>query len=168
MQAKRVFARFLIFGFFGLLLEVCSGAVGDALRADWDLRGNTSLWMIFDYGLLGVVLMPLARPMIRRRVPLVARAVVYMTGIFVVEYVSGVIFHFGMGLRVWNYDHLPYNLHGQIAPHFVIPWYLLGLAAEFLHRRVDTCAVALVRGFTAQRLLELEPQPSIAERADAT
>ena len=152
MQAKRVLARFLIFAMMGLLLEVLEGVGHHALEGNWNLRGDTSFWMIFDYGLLGVVTMYLARPMIRWKFPLAVRAFVYMIGIFIVEYVSGILFHWGMGLRVWDYSGMPYNLHGQIQIYFVVPWYLIGLSIEYLYRKVDACALVLIRGLSIEQL----------------
>lgn len=155
MQYKRALMRFLIFAMMGLLLEVFFGATNNLIRMNWNLRGSSSPWMMLDYGLFGIILMPMARPLIRRGVPLPARAFLYMCIIFLVEYVSGVLFHFVLGLRIWDYTHLPYNLHGQIALYYAPAWYALGLVAEYLYRRVDACAVVLVRGLRAEQLERL-------------
>ena len=160
MNAKRIFVRFLIFGMMGLLLEVFNGAFGRALAGDINIFGKTSPWMILDYGILGIAIMPIANILIRRRVPLPVRALFYMFGIFAIEYVSGIIFTWGLGLRIWNYSDMPYNLHGQIALSFAVPWYCIGLVAEYLYKRVDACAVVLVRGMRAEQLLELEVAPA--------
>ena len=152
MQTKRVLLRFLIFALIGLLIEVFFTAAGRLAHGDWNAHGHTSPIMMLDYGLLGVVLMPIARPFIKRGVPLVFRAVVYMLGIFVVEYVSGIIFTWGFGLRIWNYSNLPFNLHGQITLLYAPFWWGLGLFAEYLYRKVDAVAVLLLRGVTAEEL----------------
>jgi uncharacterized membrane protein len=159
MQYKRMFARFLIFAMMGLLLEVFGGAFGSLLRYDWNLRGSTSPWMMFDYGLFGIILMSVATRLKQWRIPLVGRAAVYMLVIFLVEYVSGVIFHFGMGIQVWDYSSMRYNLHGQIALNFVPIWYFLGLVAEYLYVRVDACAVVLTKGLRAEELQDI-PTPT--------
>ncbi|HPU98383.1 MAG TPA: hypothetical protein PLO53_10570, partial [Candidatus Hydrogenedentes bacterium] len=70
------------------------------------------------------------------------RAVVYMLGIFLVEYVSGEIFT-AAGLRIWNYSHLPLNLRGQITLVYAPFWFALGLGLETLNRWIDRCAAAL-------------------------
>ena len=93
LQAKRGLTRFAIFAMLGLLFEVVfTWIVEGVARGQWNYHGHTCPLMIFDYGLLGLVLMPMARPMIHRGVPLAARAIVYMIGIFLVEYVSGWVF----------------------------------------------------------------------------
>jgi len=155
VQYGRALGRFLVFALMGLLFEVFFGAVLNLRAGNWNMHGASSPWMMFDYGLLGLVLMPIARPMIRRRIPLPARAFVYMIGIFVVEFVSGWIFD-RCGLRIWDYSHLPYNLYGYISPQFIPLWYGLGLAAEYLYRKVDMVSLALVRGVTAEQIETLD------------
>ncbi len=43
------------------------------------------------------------------------------------EFICGVIVNIGMGLAVWDYSHLPFNLVGQICPLFTFFWFLLTL-----------------------------------------
>ncbi len=151
LQSKRVVGRFALFALLGLLLEVFFIAGGELLAGNWNMHGRTSPWMIFDYGLLGLVLMPIARPMIRRGVPLAGRAAVYMIGIFAVEFSSGWLFDLA-GLVIWDYSHLPGNVCGYIAPQYIPFWYALGLFAEFLYRRVDMVSLALSKGVTVEQI----------------
>lgn len=161
LHAKRVFGRFVLFAMLGLLFEVFFIAGGELLAGNWNMHGRTSPWMIPDYGLLGLVLMPIARPMIRRGVPLPARAAVYMIGIFAVEFASGWLFDVG-GLVIWDYSHLPGNLYGYIAPQYIPFWYTLGLFAEFLYRRVDMVSLALSKGVTAEQIEALDTERAVA------
>lgn len=151
VQNRRVLWRFVIFGMMGLLCEVFQGSVWAARHGNWNLRGGTSPWMIFDYGLLGIALMPMARPLIRRRVPLPARALVYMVCIFAVEFVSGWLFDI-CGLEIWNYKNFKYNLRGYITPQFIPGWYFMGLVAEYLYRRVDAASLVLAARLKADRV----------------
>ena len=156
-QVKRVALRFLLFALFGLLLEVfLSSAIG-FWKGDLTPRGHTSVWMVFDYGLLGVLLMPMARPLIRRGVPLAARAFVYMLAIYAVEYVSGVLFT-ALGIQVWNNHWCRWNIHDHIALDFAPVWYTLGLAAEFLYRKFDAMALVAASGLTADDLERIAPE----------
>ncbi|MBN1345382.1 MAG: hypothetical protein JXQ73_22000 [Phycisphaerae bacterium] len=151
LQTKRALGRFFIFSLIGLLMEVFFTASLELAAGNWNMHGKTSPWMMFDYGLLGLVLMPIARPMIRRKIPLPVRAIIYMIGIFAVEFLSGWIFDL-CGLEIWSYKHLPGNLYGYIAPQYVPVWYFTGLWAEFLYKRVDMIALALLKGLTPQDL----------------
>jgi uncharacterized membrane protein len=145
----RVMLRCLIFGMIGLLFEVFFTAAGAARHGNWNLHGQTSPWMMLDYGLLGLVLMPMATAMIRRKIPLALRAIVYMLGIFFVEFVSGWVFDL-FGLKIWDYHALPWNLCGYITLLYAPLWYALGLGAETLYRKVDMASLAIIRGLTAE------------------
>jgi uncharacterized membrane protein len=87
------------------------------------------------------VLLPLVeKPIESKEIASTLRAVVYMIGIFFVEYVSGILFHKVLGLRIWDYSNLPFNLHGQITLLYIPFWYALGLGLEKLYEWVDKTA----------------------------
>jgi hypothetical protein len=155
LSYKRVLLRVLLFALFGLVFEVFFTDLGAILRGRIGRHGNTSLLMMLDYGLLGLAVGPLAEALKRRRVPLALRAVVYMLGIFCVEYVSGRLFT-ACGWNIWDYSKLKWNLHGQITLLYAPVWYCLGLWVEFLYQRVDACAAVLVRGFTAEKVMAIK------------
>lgn len=151
MQTKRAVVRFFLFALLGLLMEVFFTGISELLKGNWNFAGHTSPWMMIDYGLLGVLLEPIGGPFIRRGVPLFVRAAIYMLLIFVVEYVSGIIFT-KCGLRIWDYSELAYNLHGQITLLYAPLWYGLGFGCEFLYKKIDAIAVLLLRGLSAEDL----------------
>lgn len=167
MNCKRASIRFLIFAFGGMLGEVMYGAVRAGWSGNWNLHGQSSPWMMIDYGLLGVILLPLAVRLKGMGLPLAARAFVYMLLIYAVEYVSGIIFTRGMGLCVWSYEGIRYNLHGQIMLYSAPVWYLLGFAAEYLYGKIDAVAVLWLRGITAEQLLDM-PLPAQGEMESGT
>ncbi len=162
VNAKRAIIRFSIFAAFGLTAEVLATAGGQHYAGDpdfwvwYNLHGHSSPWMLPVYGLLAFLVPPLSRPFIQRGVPLPVRAFVYMLAIFAIEYVVGVVYTL-CGLTVWNYNYvLPYALCGPFGQHAhimlpsVVPWYLLGLGAEYLYDRVDLCALALAKGVSRE------------------
>lgn len=151
VTTKRVIGRCVIFALLGLLSEVFFTAGIRLAHGNWNMHGCSSPWMMVDYGLLGILLMPMARPLIRRGVPLPLRAVVYMVAIFAVELVSGWIFDL-CGLAIWDYSSLPYNLFGYITALYIPCWYGAGLVVEYLYRKVDACALVLALGWHAARL----------------
>ena len=151
MQTKRVITRFFIFALIGLLMEVFFGAILKLVEGDWNMRGGSSPWMMIDYGLLGVLTAPIRDALLRKGIPFVGRAFVYMLGIFLIEYVSGIAFT-AAGLRIWDYSTYAYNLHGQITLLYAPLWFGLGLGVEFLYRKVDAIAVLLLRGLSAEDL----------------
>ncbi len=137
-----------------MLGEVFYVAALQAWNGNWNMHGQSSPWMMIDYGLLGLVLMPVAARLIRLGLPLPARAFAYMLLIYLVEYVSGLAFSWGLGLRIWSYEGLPFNLHGQIMLYSAPIWYGLGLCAESIYRKVDAVAWLLALGIGADQLEE--------------
>jgi hypothetical protein len=151
----RALLRVFLFALLGLVFEVCFTDLGAMLRGNIGRNGNTSLMMMLDYGVLGLAVGPIAEALKRRRVPLALRAVVYMLGIFSVEYTSGRLFT-ACGWNIWNYSGLKWNLHGQITLLYAPIWYCLGLGVEFLYQCVDACAVVLQLGLTAGQVVAME------------
>ena len=60
-----------------------------------------------------------------------------------VELVFGIIFNLLLGMEVWDYSHLPFNILGQVCPYFTLAWAALSIPALWLgnlicgrHKRV--------------------------------
>ena len=60
-----------------------------------------------------------------------------------VELVFGIIFNLWLGMDVWDYSHLPFNILGQVCPYFTLAWAALSIPALWLgnlicgrHKRV--------------------------------
>ena len=55
------------------------------------------------------------------------------TGIvLIIEYVAGYILNIKMGLDIWDYSDMVFNLNGQICLEFALLWFLLMPAAVWL------------------------------------
>ncbi len=161
-SVKRALIRFVIFALIGLLIEVFFTWQGRIFRGELSAHGHTSPLMMIDYGLLGIVVIPIARLLTRKGIPLPLRAVVYMLGIYFIEFVSGWIFDL-CGIRIWSYTNhtmqlfghkYPANLCGYITLYYAPFWWLLGLFAEYLNKKVDAVAALLLSGATAEQLEE--------------
>lgn len=48
------------------------------------------------------------------------------------EFITGCIVNLWLGLNVWDYSNLPFNLYGQICPQFVLLWIPIILLAIIL------------------------------------
>lgn len=154
IQAKRVLVRFILFALAGTIIEVYFTAAGKLLHGDWNMHGFSSPWMVFDYGLLAFAVPPIAKPLIKRGVPLAGRAAVYMIGIFIVEFVSGWIFDVA-GLEIWDYSHLPYNVYGYITFTYIPCWYAAGLCVEWLYERIDAAALIVAAAIPVRHVEDL-------------
>lgn len=85
---------FLKCGILGWGMEVFWTGLHSLDCENWKLTGYSSLWMFPIYGMAACI-GPLSKKM--RKLPLVFRGGIYMTGIFIVEYFSGIILkHYNM------------------------------------------------------------------------
>ena len=53
-------------------------------------------------------------------------------GITFIEFISGCIINLWLGMSVWDYSNLPFNILGQVCLLFSIFWYFLSLLAIVL------------------------------------
>lgn len=54
--------------------------------------------------------------------PLLKQVVIGGFIVTVLEFTTGIIFNVWLGMNMWSYADLPYNLYGQIAPQFILLW----------------------------------------------
>ena len=96
------------------------------------LAGRSYLWMMPIYGVGLLALEP-----VRDRVRAWhwgARGVLWMTAIFAVEYLAGVVIKTLTGRCPWDYSSLRWSVHGYIRLDYAPLWMLVGL---FIERVVD-------------------------------
>ena len=62
--------------------------------------------------------------------PLVLQAAICTVAITITELLAGLIINVWLGLGVWDYSHLPFNLRGQICLQFALIWW--GLCLVFI------------------------------------
>ena len=60
-------------------------------------------------------------------IPLWIQAICCAVLVNAVELAAGVVLNLWLGLDIWNYSDLPFNLWGQICPRFFAVWLLLCL-----------------------------------------
>lgn len=60
-------------------------------------------------------------------VPLWLQAMACAVLVTAVELAAGVILNIWLGLDIWDYSHLPFNLWGQVCPQFAAVWWFLCL-----------------------------------------
>ena len=84
--------------------------------------------MVIAGGLCFVMFSLIAERFISRSI--VFKAALCAIGITAVELVFGIIFNLILGMKVWDYSSIPFNLFGQICPRYTLMW--LGLSLIFL------------------------------------
>ena len=126
--------RFCIYGLLGWCWEVVWTAVTEKAwgkQRDWRLVGHTYLWMFPIYGLLAPVGEPLhdfLRPHFW-----VLRGLVYLLGIWLVEFIAGWLLRRFTGKCPWDYSQFPGNIQGIITLEYAPVWFIFGLGFERVH-----------------------------------
>jgi hypothetical protein len=123
--------RALIYGIAGCVAELFFTACTSALRTR-RLHPRTSPLMLPVYALIQPLFEPAHRIM-RGRVPLWGRALVYGSGFHAAEYLSGRLFRRFMGRAPWDYSGTPWQLDGLIRFDYFPLWAAAGLMTERLH-----------------------------------
>lgn len=103
----------LIFSIFGLtygLIEIL-----------W--RGYTHPSMVIVGGICGLLIGLLNEK--NKKMNLLLQMVEGMVIVTVLEFVSGIILNLCLGLNVWDYSNMRFNLLGQVCPQFCIAWFFL-------------------------------------------
>ena len=106
--------------------------IGAILYASIELlwRGRTHWTMAVLGGVVYVILND-----INIRIPNASITVksVFGSGIItVLELICGVILNLKLGLKVWNYENIGYNILGQICPKYTVYWFMLCIVAFIL------------------------------------
>ena len=71
-----------------------------------------------------------------RPLPWVARGLIYVVGIWTVEYAAGWSLKRAFGRCPWDYTSYPHHLHGLISWDYFPLWFVFGFALEYLQDRL--------------------------------
>lgn len=127
--------RFIVYGLMGIAIEVVWTAFYEKVferKEGWDLKGTTYVWMLPIYGLTVFLFEPAHMLLDYLEAVWYVRGLVYMAGIFGVEYLMG---HWlrKLGKCPWDYtEATPLHLHGLIRFDYAPLWFGLGLALELV------------------------------------
>lgn len=111
------FIIFLVFGITYALLEILA-------------RGYTHPAMIVLGGICGVLvgLLNDSTP----DMPILVQCLLGSIIITILEFVSGCYLNLYLGLNIWDYSSLPFNLLGQVSLKFTIIWFILSVPVIYL------------------------------------
>lgn len=93
-------------------------------------RGHTHISM----GILGgicVVLIGIINE-IYHDIPLLYQAPLGSIIITILEYISGYILNMTLGLNIWDYSDLPFNVDGQVCLYYSLLWMVLSMVASVI------------------------------------
>ena len=77
------------------------------------LCGGACFTLMYRIGLLGI--------------PLIRKWLLCAAAITAVEFFTGCLVNLRLGWGIWDYSALPFNLLGQICPHFILLWLALSV-----------------------------------------
>lgn len=119
--------RFILYSFIGFLLEVAfARAIGHPKK---DRKCLLVLPLCPVYG-IGAVLILFLTSLLRANVPgVMAIGFISATA---AEYLTGLFYERVLGVRFWDYTHLPLNLGGKVCLLFSLAWTVLALALVYL------------------------------------
>lgn len=134
----RIFWYFVIYSFFGFLLEVVFARLIRAEKKDRKCFVLLPLCPVYGLGALAILLLP--EPVRRSGPLLVLLGGLIATG---VEYLMAVYYEKRLGVVFWDYSQLRGNLHGRVCPVFSLFW---GLLAVVLVRRIHPLVARAAAG----------------------
>lgn len=127
---KKLLKNLLIFSIFGLtygLIEIL-----------W--RGYTHPSMVIVGGICGLLIGLLNEK--NKKMNLLLQMVEGMVIVTVLEFVSGIVLNLLLGLNVWDYSNMRFNLLGQVCPQFCIAWFFLSYFViridDFLRKAINS------------------------------
>lgn len=118
---KRFVQNLILFAFMGLAYF--------GIEILW--RGHSHWTMIIVGGLCGISIGVLNESM-SWDLSLLKQALYGAGLVTLIEFCAGCILNLKLGLSIWDYSNLPFNIMGQICLPFTIAWFGLSLVAIFL------------------------------------
>lgn len=113
-------------------MEVFWTGIASLFKGDTALMAHSSIWMIVIYG-MAIFLEPFQK--ILKDKNWFIRGLVYMTLIFITEYITGFALDI-LDIKVWQYKD-PLNINGYITLSFAPLWFAVGLFFERVRLWLD-------------------------------
>lgn len=112
-----------------LFLFIVGGILYYLIEIIW--RGRSHFSMFFVGGLC-FVLIGKINEYISWETPVYIQSILGSIIITTIEFISGCILNIWLGLGVWDYSNIPFNLFGQICLPFSILWIFVSFIAIFI------------------------------------
>lgn len=112
-----------------IVLAGIGGTLYMFLETLW--RGYTH-WLMFFVGGLCFLCVGAINEIVPWEMPLYEQMGIGALVITTIEFVSGCVFNLLLGMNIWDYSNLPFNVLGQICLPFTILWFFLSLVAIVL------------------------------------
>jgi uncharacterized membrane protein len=87
-------------------------------------RGYTH-WTMYMLGGICFISLGLLNEFLSWETPLWLQVLIGSIIVTILEFIAGCILNLWLGLNVWDYSDLPFNILGQICPQFTFLWLLI-------------------------------------------
>ena len=111
-------------------MALIGGLLYLAIELLW--RGYTH-WTMGVVGGLCFILLGMNDKLVSSNTPLLIQAIIGTLIVTVIEFISGLILNVWLGLDIWDYSNLPFNILGQISLPYMLLWLPLSLIAIVLY-----------------------------------
>jgi hypothetical protein len=111
-----MFKHFILFGLGGIFYLIT--------ELLW--RGR-SHWTMFILGGVCFVLIGLINEKGRGRLPLLLQGAIGAVIITSLEFITGCIVNIKLGMNVWSYYDMPFNIMGQVCLPYMLLWFILSI-----------------------------------------
>lgn len=115
------------------ILFLIGGGIYLAIELWWRGYSHPSMFVL---GGICFVFVGLINQVLPRNTGLLWQSVIGAAFITAAEFVTGLIVNVWLGLHVWDYFHLPFNLFGQVSLRYFLLWIGLSAAAIWLDDRL--------------------------------
>ena len=112
---------FLIFGVSYVTLEIL-------------YRGHSDVSMFFVGGLCGLLIGLINE--VTPKMPILLQMLLGSVIVTCIEFVTGYILNIKLGLHIWDYSNLRFNILGQVSLLFSILWFLLSYVVIWLDDKI--------------------------------
>lgn len=113
-----------------IVKELCLFIAGGLLYVIFEnvWRGHSHSTMIVVGGLC-FILIGLINEILTENMSLLAQSVVGACAVTIIEFISGCIINIHLGLNVWDYSDMPFNIMGQICLPYSLLWIIVACIA---------------------------------------
>lgn len=114
-----------------LILFICGGACYTGIEVVYRaiMQRPPTHWSMFIVGGIAFLLVGAINEFLDFNMPLIKQGIIGTGLVLMVEYCAGVILNIHLGLNIWDYSNLAFNLHGQICLLFALLWFPLVIIA---------------------------------------
>lgn len=98
-------------------------------------RGFTH-WTMGVLGGISLILIGIIDETTTEDLPLLVQAPLASIIITLLEYYAGCILNLKLGMDIWDYSGLPFNVDGQICLYFSLAWMVLGMVAVVIDNSI--------------------------------